>query len=394
MCFPLSLGYFGHSETTVELTVHFTYRMSITPERILVVDDEEAIREIVSSMLSAGGKYACSQAASGAEALALLESGEEFALMLSDLMMAGMDGIALLERAKERTPEMPVIMVTAVHDISVALAAIRNGAYDYLLKPFEREQLLAAVRRALENRRLRLENRAYQTELEAKVRARTQQLQDAMRNLERSYDITLEALGDALDLKDAETEGHSKRVTAFTIAIAKHMSLPDKDIRVIARGAFLHDIGKMAIPDAILRKPGALNPDEVAIMREHCYRGYQILRKIPFLGEAAEIVYSHQERYDGTGYPRGLKADEIPLGARIFSVADTLDAITSDRPYRPAQTVAAAREEIRAWSGRQFDQSVVTAFLAMPENIWGDLRKQIDAQIYRFAYSASASKSS
>jgi putative nucleotidyltransferase with HDIG domain len=394
MCFPLSLGYFGHSETAIELTVYFKLFMSTVPERILVVDDEEAIREIVSSMLNAGGKYACSQAASGAEALALLESGEEFALMLSDLMMAGMDGIALLERAKERTPEMPVIMVTAVHDISVALAAIRNGAYDYLLKPFEREQLLAAVRRALENRRLRLENRAYQTELEAKVRARTQQLQDAMRNLERSYDITLEALGDALDLKDAETEGHSKRVTAFTIAIAKHMNLPDKDIRVIARGAFLHDIGKMAIPDAILRKPGALNPEEVAIMREHCYRGYQILRKIPFLGEAAEIVYSHQERYDGTGYPRGLKRDEIPLGARIFSVADTLDAITSDRPYRPAQTVVAAREEIRAWSGRQFDQSVVTAFLAMPENIWGDLRKQIDAQIYRFAYSASASKSS
>src|SRR6202050_3625428 len=142
--------------------------MSITPERTLVVDDEEAIREIVSSMLSAGGKYACSQAASGAEALALLESGEEFALMLSDLMMAGMDGIALLERAKERTPEMPVIMVTAVHDISVALSAIRNGAYDYLLKPFEREQLLAAVRRALENRRLRLENRAHQTETDAK----------------------------------------------------------------------------------------------------------------------------------------------------------------------------------------------------------------------------------
>src|SRR5450631_975769 len=364
--------------------------MAGAPERILVVDDEEAIREIVSSMLNAGGKYICSQAASGAEALALLESGEEFALMLSDLMMAGMDGIALLERTKERIPEMPVIMVTAVHDISVALAAIRNGAYDYLLKPFEREQLLAAVRRALENRRLRLENRAYQTELEAKVSARTQQLRDAMRNLERSYDITLEALGDALDLKDAETEGHSKRVTAFTIAIAKHMNLNDKQIRVIARGAFLHDIGKMAIPDAILRKPGALNPEEVAIMREHCYRGYQMLKKIPFLGEASDIVYSHQEKYDGTGYPRGLKGDEIPLGSRIFSVADTLDAITSDRPYRPAQTVAAAREEIRVWSGRQFDPAVVTTFLSMPENIWGDLRKEIDAQIYRFAYSASA----
>jgi putative nucleotidyltransferase with HDIG domain len=354
------------------------------PDRILVVDDEEAIREIVASMLTSAG-YSCQQAGSGMEALGVLNSNETFELMLSDLMMADLDGIGLLERTKEKYPDMPVVMVTAVHDISVALQALRNGAYDYLLKPFEREQLLATVSRALENRRLKIENRKYQTELESLVEARTAQLQDTLKNLERSYDITLEALGDALDLKDAETEGHSKRVTAFTIAIARAMGLPREAILVIARGAFLHDIGKMAIPDAILRKPGALTDAEREIMREHCYRGYQMLRKIPFLGEAAEIVYSHQERYDGTGYPRGLKGDEIPLGSRIFSVADTLDAITSDRPYRPAQTVVAAREEIRAWSGRQFDQSVVTAFLAMPENIWGDLRKQIDAQIYRFA---------
>src|SRR5256885_2183425 len=147
-----------------------------------------------------------------------------------------------------------------------------------------------------------------------------------MNDLERSYDITLEALGDALDLKDSETEGHSKRVTAFTIAIARAMGLSSERIRVIARGAFLHDIGKMAIPDAILRKPGPLNDEERAIMREHCFRGYQMLRKIPFLTEASEIVYSHQEKYDGTGYPRSLKSEEIPLGARIFAVADTLHA--------------------------------------------------------------------
>src|SRR3981081_2726241 len=161
------------------------------PDRILVVDDEEAIREIVASMLSSAG-YACKQAGSGMEALALLESGEEFELMLSDLMMADMDGIGLLERTKEKYPEMPVVMVTAVHDISVALAAIRNGAYDYLLKPFEREQLLATVRRALENRRLKLENRTYQTDLERMVESRTQQLRKAVVDLERSYDITLE----------------------------------------------------------------------------------------------------------------------------------------------------------------------------------------------------------
>jgi putative nucleotidyltransferase with HDIG domain len=362
-------------------------------ERILVVDDEEPIREIVSSMLSAA-HYKCRQACSGLEALALLDSGEEFELMLSDLMMAELDGIGLLERTKERFPDMPVVMVTAVHDISVALAAIRNGAYDYLLKPFEREQLLATVRRALENRRLKLENRIYQTKLEALVTARTEQLRNTIGSLERSYDITLEALGDALDLKDAETEGHSKRVTAFTIAIARAMGLSHEQIRVIARGAFLHDIGKIAIPDQILRKPGALTPEETQIMREHCYRGYKMLARIPFLAEAAEIVYSHQERYDGTGYPRGLKGEQIPLGARLFSVADTLDAITSNRPYRPAQTLTAARKEIEVWSGRQFDPEVVRTFLSMPENIWADLRKEIDAQNVRFAYSTSAKLSS
>ena len=164
------------------------------PDRILVVDDEEPIREIVASMLSTAG-YACKQAGSGMEALAVLTSGEEFELMLSDLMMADLDGIGLLERTKEKYPDMPVVMVTAVHDISVALAAIRNGAYDYLLKPFEREQLLNTVSRALENRRLKVENRTYQTNLESLVKARTDQLQAAMANLERSYDITLEALG-------------------------------------------------------------------------------------------------------------------------------------------------------------------------------------------------------
>ena len=354
-------------------------------DRILIVDDEEPIREIVSALLTTA-KYQCRQAASGLEALAILDSGEEFDLMLSDLIMAELDGIGLLERTKERFPDMPVVMVTAVNDISVALAAIRNGAYDYLLKPFEREQLLVTVSRALENRRLKMENRQYQTNLEALVTARTEQLRNAIGTLERSYDITLEALGDVLDLKDSETEGHSKRVTAFTIAIARAVGLSADQIRVIARGAFLHDIGKVAIPDAILRKPAALNADEMAIMQEHCYRGYQMLKKIPYLSEAAEIVYSHQERYDGTGYPRELKGEEIPLGARLFSVADTLDAITSDRVYRRAQTLQAAREEIERWSGRQFDPDVVRTFLSMPENIWGDLRKEIEAQIFRFSY--------
>jgi putative nucleotidyltransferase with HDIG domain len=358
-------------------------------ERILVVDDEPPIREVVCSMLSSAN-FVCSQSSSGKEALALLQSGEEFELMLSDMMMPVMDGEALLAATKERFPDMPVVMVTAMHDISVALNAIRNGAYDYLLKPFDREQLLATVRRALENRRLKLENRAYQTNLEVLVTARTEQLRQAVSTLEKSYDITLEVLGDALDLKDAETENHSRRVTAFTIAIARAMGLTSDQIRVIGRGAFLHDIGKMAIPDKILHKPGRLDPDEIIIMREHCYRGYKMLSRIPFLAEAAEIVYAHQEKFDGTGYPRGLKGEEIPLGARIFSVADTLDAITSDRAYRKAQPLSAARAEIERCSGTQFDPQVVRVFLEMNDHLWEDLRKSIDQQIHRVAYSGKS----
>ena len=225
---------------------------------------------------------------------------KSWALILTDLLMPGTNGLALLEYAHRHHPDVPVVMVTGVHDISVALEAIRMGAYDYLLKPFQREQLLAVVARALEKRRLELENLSYKNELESLVKARTDLLdgtmadlkraladrERAMAELERSYDITLEALGNALDLKDAETEGHSKRVTAFTMAIAHALGLPDERRKVIGRGAFLHDIGKMAIPDAILRKPGRLTPEEQAVMREHCLLGYQMLRKIPFLHEA------------------------------------------------------------------------------------------------------------
>jgi putative nucleotidyltransferase with HDIG domain len=356
-------------------------------DRILVVENEKATCTIIVSMLKAEG-YECWEAGDGAKALALLDSGMEFELVLSDLMMSNLDGIGLLERVKGKYPDMPVVIVTAVHDISVALTAIRNGAYDYLLKPFEREQLLAVVSRALENRRLKLENRTYQKNLESLVEARTVQWQTALGNLERSYDITLAALGDALDLTDAETEAHSKRVTAFTIAIARAMGVPREQILIIARGAFLHDVGKMATPEAILFKPGLLTQDEARIMQGHCYLGYQMLKKIPFLAEASEIVYSHQERFDGTGYPRGLKGKEIPLGARIVAVANTLDSITSDLRYRPAQSLQAAREEISKWSGRQFDPEVVKVFLEMPDKIWEDLRAKIDAQGSPFGHSA------
>ncbi|GAC1656309.1 MAG: response regulator [Acidobacteriaceae bacterium] len=346
------------------------------PERILVVDDEHPIPELVAAMLRASG-YEVVTASNGVNALEVLASSPAFDLTMTDLMMPSMDGQSLLSEMRKLYPDLPVLMVTAVHDISVALKAMRTGAYDYLLKPFEREELLATVQRSIEHAKLKQENRRYQLELQRLVEARTEQLQHALHDLERSYDVTLEALGDALDLKDSETEGHSKRVTAFTTVLARRMGLSAEDIRVIARGAYLHDIGKMAIPDAILLKPGQLNSGELRIMREHCYRGFTILKKIPYLADAAEIVYSHQERYDGDGYPRGLKGEQIPLGARLFSVADTFDAITSDRPYRAAQPIDVAQKEIAKHSGTQFDPKVVETFLDVPVYIWQELRNTI-----------------
>jgi putative nucleotidyltransferase with HDIG domain len=272
-----------------------------------------------------------------------------------------------------------------IHDISVAIDSMRRGAYDYLLKPFEREHLVSTVERALDHRQALQESHNYQQSLEQVVRARTEMLRQAMEDLEHSYDVTLEALGDALDLKDSETEGHSKRVTAYTIALARAMGVAPAEIKVIARGAFLHDIGKMAIPDEILRKPGTLSPEEQEVMRDHCTRGYHMLRKIPFLAEAAEIVFSHQEHYDGRGYPSALRGSEIPIGSRIFAVADTLDAITSDRPYRRADNFDAAREEILRCSGTQFDPGVVEVFLKIPNDLWHELRSEITGQNKRFS---------
>jgi putative nucleotidyltransferase with HDIG domain len=351
--------------------------------RILVVDDEAHVRSMISATLERQG-YNVTVASGGREALDAIDQ-DGFELILTDIVMQEGNGLALLERIHAQNPNLPVIMVTAIHDISVAIDSMRRGAYDYLLKPFEREHLVATVQRALEHRQALQESRTYQQNLEQVVRARTEMLRQAMEDLEHSYDVTLEALGDALDLKDSETEGHSKRVTAYTIALARAMDISPAEIKVIARGAFLHDIGKMAIPDEILRKPGKLSPEEQEIMREHCARGYQMLRKIPFLAEAAEIVFTHQEHYDGSGYPSALKAGTIPIGARIFAVADTLDAITSDRPYRQARTFDAAREEIIRCSGTQFDPAVVEVYLKIPNELWLELRSEITGQNRQFS---------
>jgi len=347
-------------------------------DRVLVVDDEPAVLSVVTSLLQHSG-YDVTAAADANGALLHLRDDPGCDLVLSDVMMPGEDGLSMLDLICRDYPSLPVVILTGVHDIQVATNAFRRGAVDYLLKPFERRHLVAVVDRAMEHGRLLKQNAAYRHNLEEIISTRTSRLRSTMQDLERSYDITLEAMGDALDLRDAETEGHSRRVTAYTVALAEEMGVDAEPLRVIARGAFLHDIGKIATPDRILLKPGKLNAEEVAIMREHCARGYEMVRKIPFLRDASEIVYTHQESFDGSGYPRGLRGEEIPLGSRIFAIADTLDAMTSDRPYRKGMSFGVAREEIVRCSGSQFDPQIVEVFLRMPEERWMNLRHEVES---------------
>lgn len=348
-------------------------------ERILVVDDEPSVRAIVAALLERSG-YQTFMADSATSALRLMCDEPSYDLVISDVMMPETDGLALLDRIRADYPWTPVVLFTAVHDIHLATNAFRRGAVDYLLKPFERTQLLNVVTRAMEHGRMRRQSSTYLESLEDVVKARTARLRATMQDLERSYDSTLEALGDALDLRDAETEGHCRRVTAYTIELSRAAGLGPEDLRTIARGAFLHDIGKISTPDFVLLKPGKLDEHETGIMRAHCARGYEMVRKIPFLCAASEIVYAHQESFDGSGYPRGLKGAEIPLGARLFAIADTLDAITSDRPYRTGKSFAEARAEIARCAGGQFDPELVEVFLRISEERWQELRTELALQ--------------
>ncbi len=346
-------------------------------DHILVVDDEASVRGVLVQMLGRSG-YDVTAVADAEQALLHLQDDPGCDLVLANVMMPGANGLTLLDVIGRNHPGVPVVMLTALHDIHVATNAFRRGAVDYLLKPFERAQLLDVIVRALDHGRLQKQNAAYRQNLEQIISFRTSRLRATMHDLEKSYDITLEAMGDALDLRDTETEGHSRRVTAYTIALAREFGLDKEALRIIARGAFLHDIGKISTPDAILLKRGALTANETEIMRQHCVRGYEMVHKIPFLSDASEIVYAHHENFDGSGYPRGLRGEDIPLGARIFAIADTLDAITSDRPYRKGLSFAQAREEIAHCSGRQFDPQIVKVFLGMPLELWSDIRKEVE----------------
>jgi response regulator RpfG family c-di-GMP phosphodiesterase len=350
--------------------------------RILVADDEPEIRHVLSDLLSP--LYECEAVGSAEEAIELL-SGGAYDLVISDIMMGGMSGLELIPRVRELSPDTVVIMISGVQTVESAINALRAGAFDYVMKPFDLHHVEAAVSRALEHHFLRVEKRRYETYLEEMVAQRTEELDGALRSLGDAYRTTLKALTAALETRDSETHGHSERVVNFSLRLGQELGLSAEQMRSLEFGSLLHDIGKIGVPDAILRKPAKLTEEEWVRMREHPLHGQRILRGIEFLEGAAKVVAQHHERWDGSGYPLGLRGAQIDLNARIFAVADAFDAITSDRVYRAGRSYEAALAELDEHAGRQFDPRVVEAFRRVPAEEWDEIRRRSLAARERLA---------
>jgi cyclic di-GMP phosphodiesterase len=341
--------------------------------RILIVDDELEITEILSDLLSAENE--CEAAGSAEEALDTLRK-REFQLVISDITMPGMSGLEMLPQAKSIAPNTVVVMISGMQTVESAIGALRLGAFDYLMKPFDLRQVEAVVKRALEHHELIVAKQRYENHLEELVEERTGQLDRALNSLEDAYRSTLRALTAALETRDSETHGHSERVVTYSLRLGREYGLNNEQMKSLEFGSLLHDIGKIGVPDSILRKPAKLTDEEWVKMREHPVHGQQILRGIEFLAGAARVVGQHHEKWNGSGYPLGLREEEIDVCARIFSVADAFDAITSNRVYRLGKSYEDAARELDDWAGKQFDPKVVGAFHRVPPEDWEELHKQ------------------
>jgi len=340
--------------------------------RILIVDDEREITEILADLFCSD--HDCETAGSAEDALARL-SDCEFPLVISDITMPGMSGLEMIPHIKELAPNTVVVMISGMQTVESAIEALRLGAFDYLMKPFDLRQVEAVVKRALEHRELILAKQRYENQLAELVEQRTAELDRALDSLEDAYRSTLKALTTALETRDSETHGHSERVVSYSLRLGSEYGLGRGEMKALEFGSLLHDIGKIGVPDAILRKPAKLTDEEWVRMREHPSHGQQILRGIEFLEGASHVVAQHHEKWDGSGYPLGLRGEDIDICARIFSVADAFDAITSDRVYRRGKSYEAAARELEDWAGTQFDAQVVAAFHRVPKEDWADLHR-------------------
>ena len=341
--------------------------------RVLAVDDEPVAAKLLSLIL-APPAFRCATACTAEEALVALQR-ESFDAVISDLQMPGLSGMELLAEVRHNHPHMAFLVTTGVDDVDVGVKAMRSGADDYLVKPLRENAVVASLENALHKRRLEQEIELYRHHLEEMVAERTEQLHAALAKIEQSYEDTLQSLGAAIDLRDNETAGHSRRVCLYSLEIARALGWQEKELGSLARGASLHDIGKLGVPDGILLKRGPLTDEERKTMQRHAQIGFDLVKDIPFLADATDVVLMHHERFDGSGYPKGLKGEQIPLSARIFAIADTLDAITSERPYQRASSFKSAREIVRRLSGTAFDPQLVNVFLNIREDVWPALAK-------------------
>jgi response regulator RpfG family c-di-GMP phosphodiesterase len=346
---------------------------------ILVIDDDLAVCELLADSLAMFGHPAYT-ASNASEALEIVKR-ESIQLVLTDIDMPEVDGFEVLRSIKSYDADVEVVMVTGATDVDIAVRAIREGASDYVTKPLNLDEVQIVVERTLKKRQLVLGDRAHRERLEELVDVRTREVTRLCSDLTDSYESTLHALMTALDFRDNETQGHSYRVVEYAVLVAEQMGIKEPALTRIRRGAILHDVGKIGVADAVLRKPGKLNAEEWKEMRRHPELGYRMLKDISFLRACLDIVLSHQERYDGSGYPQGLKGEQISLGARIFAVVDTFDAMTSDRPYRPACSITVARDEIRRCSNSQFDPRVAEAFLSIEEPTWHKIRERVHRKV-------------
>ncbi|HIE16750.1 MAG TPA: response regulator [Dehalococcoidia bacterium] len=322
--------------------------------KVLIVDDEATVREVLTRKLTGHG-YHCTTAFDGNDALKKLKNNQ-IDLVLLDISMPQKSGVEVLKEIRDKWIDTAVIMVTAIADVETAINAMKLGAYDYVIKPIDLDVLLISIDRALEKRRLLLENRAYQLYLEQKVKEQTDRIRQSFMN-------SITALATALEAKDAYTKGHSERVTRIAVAIAEELGFSHEQIDKIRLAGLVHDIGKIGISESILNKPGKLTNEEFEFVKAHCELGQRILHPIVQDNEILDMVLHHHERYDGRGYPHGLSAQQISLGARILAIADAYDAMTSCRPYRPALSLEAVCAELEKGKGTQLDPAIVDILL-------------------------------
>jgi len=345
--------------------------------RVLVVDDDLLILRALHRVLEAQG-FEVRGSNDPEEALDGLRE-EPANLIISDYMMPGMNGVEFLSAARQLCPDAPRLMLTAVNDFKVAAEAVNTGEiYRLLTKPWNHAELINTIRQAYEYGELKRQHAL----LTRKVQEQNAQLHSINRDLERlvqerTNDL-LDGMINALDYRDTETQWHSRRVSLYARRLGEALGLSPAELHDVEMGALLHDIGKIGVRDSVLLKPGPLTAEEWEEMKEHPAIGFRLLRNIHYLQEAAVVVLQHQERWDGRGYPAGLAGEQISIGARIFSVVDTLDAIRSDRVYRAGQPFDVALAEIQRCSGTQFDPRVVDAFSSVPAEEWEAIRAEVE----------------